>query len=81
MNETWKGRVSPGTTFWRNFTLSIFMKYVLHSAREPSTEASTSGAAGLRHSLYKQYTGHHGFLRKWPWKKGSLVVTFFTPTI
>ena len=26
MNYTWKMRVSPGTTFWRNLTLSIFMK-------------------------------------------------------
>ncbi len=38
-------------------------------------------AACPGHGLDLEHTREHGLLRKWPGKKGSLAVMFFTPTM
>jgi len=73
-------RVSPGVTALRNFTLSALMKNTTFGASSAAPRRSMMRPAAWAMASTCRTPGMTGWPGKWPWKKGSLIVTFLIAT-
>ncbi len=73
----WYSIVSPGSTGLRNLALSMVRKNTDFGVEPDAMMHSTPAVCAMPSII--STPGNTGFSGKWPWKCGSLMVTFLMP--